>query len=235
MYRHIRNLLRIAFVCALTLIPAVAPDVFAQTPNPRISVLGGASLLGGERTFIIGTDVITTGYGNGPKLGFRGTFDLDSHWAAEVMYAFSSNDLTVTEENPPLEREFDVRVHQITGNALYFFAGQESMFRPFATVGLGISRFSMTGDSKALAGQRFLNQPAIVQDENKFAFNLGAGVEARIRDRLGVRFDFRDYISGLPRFGLSDQPPSPGAAFYPISGSINNVELSGSVVIFFGQ
>jgi opacity protein-like surface antigen len=235
MHRHNFAVLAVCLFACFWLSGAHAPDAFAQAINPRLSVFGGASLAGGERTFVIDTNLFQTEHHNGIRMGARGTLDLDWHWAAEVSYAFSTNDLQVRDTSLAQNRVFDVRAHNFIANVLYFFTTQDSRVRPFGTLGLGLSRFSVTGDSKTLAAQQFLTQPAIIRDENKFALNFGAGIEVKPWDRFGVRLDVRDHMSGMPRFGLSEQQPSPGASFYPVSGVMHRFELSGGIVIFLNQ
>ncbi len=215
-------------VCAVVL---SGSDGFAQLVNPRVSVFGGASLLGAERSFIVDGDPFRTEFKNGVSFGARGTLDLGEHWAAEGMYSFNTNDLRVTD--PGAARTFDLRLHHFAGNAVYFSNPPFSIFRPFATFGMGISRFSATGDAKVAAIQGFLDDSVILRDRNKFTVNLGVGIEAKLWEQVAVRFDFRDYISGMPRLGLPKEPPSPGAPFFPVSGLINRFELSVGVVLYF--
>jgi len=227
--------LSLAFVVALSITLALTPEASAQVSNPRLSVFAGASLLGSENTFVLGNDVTRTGFNNGGKLGFRGTVDFGTHWAGEVMYAFETNNMRISSALRPQERDFGVHVHQFTGNAMYFLTSRESSFRPFGTVGIGLSRFNVTTDAITMAGQSFLNQPTVLTGDTKIALNAGVGVEAKPWTKYGLRFDLRDYMSGTPHFGLPEAPASPGAPFFPVSGVLHRVEVSGSFVWYPGQ
>ncbi len=49
---------------------------FGQDIDPRITFLGGASLLSASRSFVIGPSVLATHFQNGIKIGVRGTFNV---------------------------------------------------------------------------------------------------------------------------------------------------------------
>jgi len=220
-----------AFIGCLVVL--ILPRASAQDLNPRITILGGASLVSGSRTFVIGSHVFATQFENGVKFGVRGTVDVREHWGAEGTYSFGTNNLQVTQVAPPVVQIFDVHLHQFTGNALYFFTARDSLLRPFVTAGVGVSRFSPTGDAKLAAALLFLNQPAIIAATSEFNFNFGAGIETRPWDHFGLRFDFRDHVTGIPRFGLPENPTSPAAPFFPIHGRVQDVELSAGFVYYF--
>jgi len=209
------------------------PAAVAQDANPRITVFGGGSLLGGSRTFFLGPRAFNTTSEDGGKFGVRGTVDLREHWAVEGSYSFAGNNLQVTQLVPPAVRMFGVHVHQVNGNALYFFNDNNYRLRPFLTGGLGLTRFSPAGDAKLAAAGLFLDQPAIIFAQNHFDVNFGAGVEAKVWGQFGVRFDVRDYVSGIPRYGLPENPVSAGGPSFPVHGVVNNVELSAGFVFYF--
>src|SRR5579872_4842578 len=87
-------------LCVVTLLAALAAAQ-DQGVNPRITFLGGASLLSGSRSFVIGPRLFDTQFQNGIKIGVRGTVNLKEHWGAEGTYSFSSNSLQVTQAGPP--------------------------------------------------------------------------------------------------------------------------------------
>ncbi len=229
--RNERLMASVLPAAAAILFLAIAPALSAQS-NPRASAFLGVSTLGANSTFVAGTDVFQTHYNNGPKFGLRGTLDFSDHWGGEVMWAISGNNLRITSSTVPQPREFGVHVNQFSVNALYLATSRESWLRPFATAGLGFSHFGPTSDAQVQATQAFLNQPAVIQAETKPAFNFGAGVEAKPWTHFGLRADFRDYISGTPTYGLPTAAVAPGAPFFPASGAVNRIEVSGSFVLF---
>ncbi len=62
---------------------------------------------------------------------------------------------------------------------------------------------------------------------------MGEGIEARLNRWIGIRFDVKDYISAIPRFGLDETSSGPGAVFFPVSGAVNNVETAAGIVFYF--
>ena len=220
-------------ILVLSLAMLLSTLAAAQDINPRITFLGGASLLSGSRSFVIGPRLFTTQFQNGIKVGVRGTINLREHWGAEGTYSFSSNSLRVTQVGPAAVQTFGVHLHQFTGNALYFFTAKDKTFRPFLTAGVGLSRFSPTSDAKLAAAQNFLGQPAVLTATSAFNFNFGAGIETRPWEHLGLRLDVRDHLTGIPRFGLPETAASPGAPFFPIHGRAQDFEITSGLIYYF--
>ena len=122
----------------------------AQGIDPRLTFLGGASLLSGSRSFVVGPRLFDTQFQNGIKIGVRGTVNLTDHWGAEGTYSFSANGLQVTQVGAAVQN-YGIHLHQFTANALYFFNGRDKWLRPFVLAGLGVSRYSPTSDAKMAA------------------------------------------------------------------------------------
>ena len=61
---------------------------------------------------------------------------------------------------------------------------------------------------------------------------MGGGLEARLNRWLGLRFDFKDYMSPIPRFGLGETSSGPGGIFFPVSGIVHNVEVAAGIVFY---
>jgi Outer membrane protein beta-barrel domain len=211
----------------------LSAGALAQNINPRVTFLGGASLLSGSRSFVIGPRLFDTQFQNGIKIGLRGTINLGEHWGAEGTYSFSANGLQVTQTAPASVRNFGVHLHQITGNALYFFTAPDKALRPFLTAGVGVSRYSPTSDAKLAAAQDFLGQPAVLTSNSTFNFNFGAGIESRPWEHFGLRLDVRDHLSAIPRFGLPQSAASPASAFFPVSGRAQDFEIATGLTYYF--
>ncbi len=220
-------------ILVLCLATLLSTHGFAQDLNPRITFLGGASLLSGSRSFVIGPSLFDTRFENGIKIGIRGTVNLKEHWGAEGTYSFSSNGLQVTRVLPAAVQTYGVHLHQLTGNALYFFTAKDRSFRPFITAGVGLSRYSPTSDAKLTAAQNFLGQPAVLASTSSFNFNFGGGIETRPWDHFGVRLDLRDHLTAIPRFGLPQAATSPAAPFFPIQGRAQDFEITTGLIYYF--
>ncbi len=222
-------------ICAFFLVLLVVPNVLAQEHNPRLTIFGGGSFLKGERTFPVGGETLRSNFARGGKFGFRGTWDLDNHWSVEGAYGYGTNNLRFFDLGaaPPTERAFGVRVHQLTANLLYFFHGSEQKLRPFATAGLGYTRFNPTSDAKAAAALTFVDEPASISGSNEIAFNFGVGAEAKAADWLGVRLDLRDHMTRIPRFGVPNVPTVGILDFFPVNGAVHDLETSVGIVIYW--
>jgi opacity protein-like surface antigen len=221
-------------LAALVLL-AAATHAFGQEAAPvAITVFSGGSFLKGERTFNVGGTPMRTNYAKGGRLGFRGTMRLASHWALEGTYSYGRDNLRISDLSGvvPSTRGFGVKAHQLTGNALYYVNPAADKFKFYGTAGIGLARFSPTDAAKASAALEFVDEPATISPNNKLDFNFGGGVEAKMSSRYGVRFDFRDHVSSIPRFGVP-QNPTPGILdFYPVSGAVHNLETSVGLIFY---
>jgi opacity protein-like surface antigen len=203
--------------------------------NARISVFAAGSFVGGSREFLMNSNnAFRTEYANGSKVGFRFGMDLNQNWAGEASYSYGSNSLRAVNLNlPRTEREFETKVHQFLLNGSYYFVDSDEKWRPFATFGIGFYRFSPTQDGKGVAAENFLTLPTRISSNTKVGMNVGGGLEGKLADRIGLRFDLRDHLVGIPRFGVPETPLNPGGAFYPVSGLLNNVEVGIGLGFYF--
>jgi opacity protein-like surface antigen len=198
----------------------------------RLSLFGGGSFVSADRTFNVDGDIFNTKFESGPRAGVRGTASVTDRVSVEGTYSFGKNNLRVTNVRTiPVLRLFETRTHQLSGNVMYYLAGLSEDWKPFVTVGMGITKFSPTQEAAALASLRFFDDPAIIQSSNKFGINFGGGTEFQVANSLGLRADFRNHLTGIPTFGLLQTPAGPGAV-YPVSGRANNMEFSGGVVFY---
>lgn len=147
--------------------------------------------------------------GDGFRFGFRFCFNNQSHFGHEIQYAYSRTSLKDNAVSPPTSAGF--AVHTGGYNFLYYLNKEGSRIRPFATAGIHFSNFVPPGASAASGG-----------GENKFGFNYGVGVKARVGSKFAVRADFRAYETGHP-FGLAVSP----------SGLLTQIEASAGFGMVF--
>ena len=221
--------------CALLVAAAVVPNALAH-PNPRITVLFGGSFIAGERSFDLNGDSFVSQFLNGGKFRLRGSLDLSKHWTLEGDYSFGRNDQRITQDIGGVieQRDFKVNVGQVQLNFVRFFTDNESRIRPFFSFGLGAVRFNPTDEAKlaALSGD-FLADPTLLTSSIDISVAVGGGLEARLNRWLGLRFDFKDHMSPIPRYGLEESSSGPGGIFFPVSGILHNVEAAGGIVFYF--
>jgi hypothetical protein len=221
------------FVLTLALIPSVS--AFAQ--QMQVTAYFAPTFIGGERTFLAEPDIpVTTNYGAGWRFGFRFGRQVHERMALEGTYATGRNELNVVQAAPSVQsRSFPFSLHQFAANGLYYFLPDTSLWRPYVTAGLGITRYSPTEEARTLAlSEAFLSQPTRIEADNMVHLNFGGGVDRRLADGpWSVRLDFRDYVSDQPTFGLPETPFTAGGAFFPSNGSAHNVELTAGVAFQF--
>lgn len=220
---------------------AAATHAFGQEAAPiGITVFTGGSFLKGERVFnTAGGEQVRTNYAKGGRLGFRGTMSLSSQWALEGTYSYGRDNLRITNNLTaanPRTRGFGVKGHQLTGNVLYYLNPTADQFKFYGTAGIGLARYSPTDAAKAAAAcpnGDFIDNCTTISASNKFDFNFGGGVEAKMGSWYSVRFDFRDHVSSVPRFGVPQTAPT--GDFYPVSGAVHNFETSVGFVFYLKQ
>ncbi len=234
----------LAAIVLLFNVAAQAQDAWAENPRTRMTVFGSGSSFSSDRTFILdpldpAPDQFNTKFVPGGKMGARFTYDLTPKMAFEGTFGYGTNNLLVTEttKTPPESRGFGVKHTQFSGNVLYFLQAPGSKIRTFVTGGIGTTKFSPTDQAISDANSsgtvdEFIDDAADITSESKFGFNFGGGVETKITSKLGIRFDFRDWVTGISTFGVPTTDPGTGADFYPVSGSIHNFSTSIGFVFF---
>ena len=194
-------------VFAVLFVLLLKPGAKAQERNLRVSLSGGGSFLKGERAFIIGGDGFGSQSLNGGRFRVGITSDFSEQWAAEFNYGFGHNKLRITEFDSllvPDIRDFELTVHQLGINGFRYFLDPESRFRPFATAGIGLTRFSPTDQAKVIAlAVDFTNDQAVLESSNKFHFFPGRRCRGEASRDLWGTVDFE---------GLYQWVPSPGSA-----------------------
>jgi opacity protein-like surface antigen len=121
---------------------------------------------------------------DGFRFGFRIGFNGDGHLGHEVQYTYSRTQLNI------LGAKQGMAVHGGSYNFLVYANQEGTRIRPFATGGLGFANYVPPGAGVMQGG-----------GDNKFGFNYGGGVKARVTGPYAVRFDVRQYTTPKP-FGL---------------------------------
>jgi hypothetical protein len=218
----------------VALLLAFSTAALAEDSNTRVMFLMGGSFVKGARTFSENGDNFRSEYASGGKAALRGTFDLGRHFAVEPSYSFGTNNLRLYElsQTPIVQRAFGIRMKQFGANVLTYANDSQSRLRFFGTFGVGLQRFTPTKEAKDAAALNFITDPATLSATNSIAFNFGGGVETPVSRQFGVRFDLRDNVGSLPRYGVPQTSSRNGAAFYPVSGRVQNIETTIGVVFY---
>jgi opacity protein-like surface antigen len=110
-------------------------------------------------------------------LGLQATQESDY----ELFYSFQKTELK-GEGVLSGEPLFDLDIHYLHIGGTYLFPGER--MRPFIGGGLGLTYFSPDGPG--------------LDSEIDFSLSLGAGVTIPISKRVGLRFEGRGFLTGLP-------------------------------------
>jgi opacity protein-like surface antigen len=229
MYNHLRW-----FLTTLVTLILAEGQISAQLLQPpahrewEISVFGGVASAG-DTSSLTPVEATSSGrivgleYKSGYLLGVRITQNLGQNLGAELDYNFANQPGAFVDLTPSVSRlDLHHNTHSLVYSLLYYPLDRSSRLRPFATLGGGASLFNVSGDSKEKAA----SEGIALSDSWKFAFSFGGGVKYLLVGPLGVRFDIRDQITGVPDYGLPNTAPlvmgeNPGAAFRP-DGKLHN-------------
>jgi opacity protein-like surface antigen len=125
---------------------------------------------------------------DGFRLAFRMSFNTKKYTGFEVGYAYNRTHLGLAGQDSSQNQ--GMAIHQGFGDFLIHATGEGSRFRPFAAAGLGFSNFVPPGQTAQYG-----------QGETKFGFNYGGGLKVKVAGPWQVRFDIRQYNTGVP-FGM---------------------------------
>lgn len=156
---------------------AVSAMSFAQSFEGAISA-GVSQVTNGD---------LGSGYtlDNGFRLAFRINLNTREYLGYEIGYAYNRTHLGYAGSGAQ-----GMAIHQGFGGVLLHARPEGSRIRPFVAGGLHFSNFVPPGATAQYG-----------QGENKFGFNYGGGVKVKVTGPWQVRFDFRQYNTGVP-FGM---------------------------------
>ena len=167
------------------------------------------------------------------KFGFEiGGFGGVAFWKARnftISYGYQKNKVTLTRQDAALEPvSLDGSVQQFFYNTIfYIFRYDRSPVMPFVTGGIGLEAYGLSDKARAFA--RDPEQGGIGElkgIDNRFAFNYGVGIKAKLASHFGVRVDFRHIFSDVPSYGLPKESPNPTQTILPAQGKLQNYEAS---------
>ncbi len=210
----------------------------ARTDKWEFSGFFGINKPTGDDSFLTpvsdgSTQLVSLDSETGYVVGARITQNLRNFFAAELEYSFANQRAALVNLSPALPR-FDLRqkVHTVNYNGLVYLTRRGSKIRPFGTAGVGVSLFQLSGET----GSRGVAVGLDLVDRWKFAFSWGGGVKILKWRNWGVRFDFRDTVTGIPDFGLPRVSEVvngiPGPALRP-DGLMHRLQFSGGFVYSF--
>ena len=173
----------------------------------ELSISGGVSRFGnanlGNTVDQLGNPVAVA-IDNGFRLTFRFTLNTYRFMGHEFGYAYNHSNLIIAGVKSSMP------IHQGFYNFLFYATPEGSRIRPFATGGVQFTSFVPPGASVYYGNE-----------VTKFGVNYGGGIKLKVTDIIGLRFDFRQYNTGMP-FKLTNQ-----------SGRLNQLEASVGAAFLF--
>lgn len=123
---------------------------------------------------------------NGIRVTLRMGFNPYQYVGGEVGYAYNRTNLN----DSTTGQGQGMAVHQGIGAMLLHATPEGSRVRPFAAGGLHFSNFVPPGQTAQYG-----------QGQTKYGFNYGGGIKVKVTGPWQLRFDVRQYNTGVP-FGL---------------------------------
>jgi len=213
----------------LRFVPFLCPRASAQVP-PHFEVFaeGGASILNsgsvsGLPICLIActptscppctSDTATGSFTKSGRLVAGARFRFTRHNAVEASYSFSPNRFYLQRAATTQGSVYN-RVDLISSNYVRYLWAKTPV-QPFATVGLGLNRFSGPG----IVCAAVVPSPCIrttTDNGFQFAWNFGGGSDIVLQRHFALRLELRDYLTGQPSIigGTSHNiVPSAGIVF----------------------
>lgn len=165
----------------------------------------------------------------GPLFGGRVTVNLTQHFALEGSAGYERSAFQILGAFPNnlniLKPQFETRVFNFNGDAVYHFTPLGSRWRPFVDIGFGGVRFLPTGDAKDYYSQNFASPffPAL-KSVSRGQYNMGGGIKLRLTNWFGLRGDLRFVLSRYPTFSID----------VPQGQWLEGTEITGGMVFYIG-
>ncbi len=199
-----------AAIC--TAIPALAQTKIGYS-TLDVGVFGGGQFF----QLYQGQSSRTLNYDEGGVFGIRLTEDPWEHFGIEETFDIGHNNLRATLQNDPAVNiyGFPAWNYNLAVNGLYYFTKRESKWRPFLTVGPGITWYRTQHDGV----QPPLGPPERLDTKYGPALVYGGGVKYNGWRKVALRLDVRDTYTRSPHYGLPGYSISPGSVYLAPGGT----------------
>lgn len=221
---HLATRLAIGTLTFLAFSP-LAPAQSTTFSEERVEI----SPFAGATPYHRSTDGIGSHLEAGPLFGGRITVNLTQHFALEGSSGYERSAFQILgafPNNPSiLKPQFETRVFNFNGDAVYHFTPLGSRWRPFVDIGFGGVRFLPTGDAKDYYAQNFASPffPGL-KSVSRGQYNMGGGIKLRLTNWFGLRGDARFVLSRYPTFSIN----------VPQGQWLEGTEITGGLVFYIG-
>jgi outer membrane protein OmpA-like peptidoglycan-associated protein len=233
---HRRALPVIALVLGAAL-PALAQTSSSQSGSGEGYSIYEFNPFGGYQHFLVpNRDGVRTGKFDGAGvIGARVGADWWNYAGVEASFTAGFNRFLIQPLGLTQNANAPSQNYTLAVNPMFYFTPRESKLRPYATVGGGLTWYTV---GKTLNTS---NVPTAVGPpnplENKFgpALIYAFGVKYNISRDIGLRFEFRGMRTQDRAFGLPGVPYGPGSIYFPAHSSENAFIPTGGITIRFGH
>jgi len=225
-----RGILRALFLALL--VALISSPLPAQTIDAFLSA--GTTSLFNKYSFVEYNNAYHSDYTLGPEITIGGEGHLTSLLGIELSAELGRNTLHVTNSNSSTEWSYGIDKERASADMVVHIPGTLLHGKPYLVVGPEFDRLAPYGlAASPSTTPGFLNDPFVYLHSNdKIGFNVGGGLEMKLASKLGLRLDLRDHTFTAPRYGVPSYATT--GAYFPVQGSINNVEFSVGLVYHFG-
>lgn len=217
---------------------AGAAALHAQTY--RVFAMGTGSQLFDKKYYNVygaafgSTYLIGDGYMVGGERHVWGNLGVEGSYTRVVNTLVTTNFFNSSVPNS--ETGYDISDQRVSLDAVAHSPKYLKGVKPYVSIGVEYDRYAPAGRAAATARGGFNGVPnTTLSPDDKFGYNFGFGLEIKLLSRFALRLDLRDHRTGTPTFGLPRQATSGVTAYYPISGTVNQVEASAGFVFLFGK
>ncbi|HWQ54985.1 MAG TPA: outer membrane beta-barrel protein [Bryobacteraceae bacterium] len=222
---------------------AAAVPVFPQNQPPASAPLSGEysifdiSPFAGYQWFQIyaKNDHRVSEFEPGLVVGLRVTEDLSKYIGLEQSFTAGFNDLRLRPFGIDQQVGATARNYTIAINPVFHFTPRQSKFRPFVTVGPGLTWYDpgKNVNTGSVAGAI----PPTDELKTKYGPSMiyGGGIKYNASRRVGLRVDVRGTWSKGVYFGLPSIPGATGSIYSPHHGSEHAMAVTGGIVFRFGH
>jgi Outer membrane protein beta-barrel domain len=216
----------------LTMLVAVSSAaVRAQDFKAFLTV--GSSSIYNKYSFVEYNNAYHSQYSLGPQFTIGGEVPLTPALGLEFALGVARNDLEVTNSNTATHMSYGINKGRLSGDLVVHVPGTFLHGKPYLLIGPEYDRLAPYGAAASpTSTPGFLNDPyAYLRVDGTMGFNFGGGLELKVHPKLGLRLDLRDHVFAAPRYGLPSTATT--GAYFPVEGSVNNVEISVGLVYHF--
>ncbi|MGB7762899.1 MAG: hypothetical protein WBL61_23900 [Bryobacteraceae bacterium] len=187
------------------LLLAFGLGAFAQ--QWEVGGIGGVGFLDTVHVSTTTAGSATAGFATGAVAGAFFGENLNAHWSGELRYEFFDSSLKLSGNGS--SASFSGMAHAVHYDLIFHTNRKSSPVQFFLALGGGMKIFDGTGLQEAyqpLSQFGYFTQTHQV----KPMLSVGGGISYKLSDRLYLRTEIRDFISGFPKNVITPPEEPPG-------------------------